>query len=266
MPGKPPARANPVASALIALGRRTPLGRGDARKVLTALVERLQTGPFRTDYRGIPFELHLDNVTERKALFGSYNDEELAFLAANLQRPDAVFVDIGANSGFYTQIVAATTPARILAVEPNPVMLARIENNLALLSAGAGARVTIERAAIGADMDKADLSLARSFGNAHPDSNTSGISEQIVVVPLTDALERARIGRIDALKIDIAGAEDRALVPFFETAPQQLWPAVIVIEYTSASHWRTDILARMHALGYAEVERTRANVMLRRVV
>ena len=43
-------------------------------------------------------------------------------------------------------------------------------------------------------------------------------------------VERAGIDRIDALKTDIEGFEDRALLPFFATAPRALWPKRIYME------------------------------------
>ena len=42
--------------------------------------------------------------------------------------------------------------------------------------------------------------------------------------PLTAILDLAGISAIDALKIDIEGAEDLALAPFLREAPSQLLP------------------------------------------
>ncbi len=36
--------------------------------------------------------------------------------------------------------------------------------------------------------------------------------------------------RIDAMKMDIEGFEDRVLPPFFETAPRSLWPRLLILE------------------------------------
>ena len=69
---------------------------------------------------------------------------------------------------------------------------------------------------------------------------------------------------IDALKIDVEGAEDRVLMPFFRDAPPSLWPRLIVIEDSSAE-WSTDLFALLDAKGYAVSSRSKQNVMLRRV-
>ena len=37
--------------------------------------------------------------------------------------------------------------------------------------------------------------------------------------------------KIDAIKLDIEGAEDLVLDPFLSTAPRALWPRLIVMEF-----------------------------------
>jgi hypothetical protein len=49
---------------------------------------------------------------------------------------------------------------------------------------------------------------------------------------LVDTLAQEQVQTIDALKIDVEGAEDSILMPFFLTAPHSLWPGFIVIEDT----------------------------------
>jgi hypothetical protein len=68
---------------------------------------------------------------------------------------------------------------------------------------------------------------------------------------------------IDALKIDVEGAEDKVLVPFFRDAPSSLWPRLVVIEDSSAE-WSTDLFALLKEKGYAVSSRSKQNVMLRR--
>jgi hypothetical protein len=42
--------------------------------------------------------------------------------------------------------------------------------------------------------------------------------------PLAHIIAAAGVNRIDTMKIDIEGFEDRALMPFIATAPRSLWP------------------------------------------
>ena len=78
-------------------------------------------------------------------------------------------------------------------------------------------------------------------------------------------LGEAGADRVDTLKIDVEGFEDRVLTGFFKEAPQSLWPRAVVIEHLSRNEWLQDCIADMRARGYAETGRTRSNTMLVRV-
>jgi hypothetical protein len=80
---------------------------------------------------------------------------------------------------------------------------------------------------------------------------------------LESVLNEAGFERVDALKIDIEGAEDTVLVPFFANAPARLWPALILLE-TSSDRWKSDCVALCMEHGYKETHRTRLNVILER--
>src|SRR6202042_1568929 len=89
---------------------------------------------------------------------------------------------------------------------------------------------------------------------------TGAATASAITVPalqLKRILEEAGVTRVDALKIDIEGFEDRALMPFFRDAPQTLWPRAVVIEHLSCDEWREDCIADMRARGYVDAGRTR---------
>ena len=77
-------------------------------------------------------------------------------------------------------------------------------------------------------------------------------------------LEEAGVTKVDALKIDVEGFEDRVLTGFFAEAPQSLWPRAVVIEHLSKNEWLKDCIADMRARGYVERGRTRSNTLLLR--
>jgi FkbM family methyltransferase len=246
-------------NALVLGGRHTPLGRGKTRRLLLSLAERLTTGPIRTTYRGAPIILHLDNTTERKALFHAYDRREMEFLRGYLTDAASVFVDIGANSGLYTQWLSTQMQpsARIIAIEPNTILCSRIRQNLALLARKP--QVRIECCAVGDGEHSGLLDLSHGLGCA---SLVSGRGVEVKVRPLLSILEDAGCERVSALKIDIEGYEDRAIVPFFQSAPREMWPGAIVIEFVHTQDWRQDALALLRQCGYREIGRTRANMLL----
>ena len=76
--------------------------------------------------------------------------------------------------------------------------------------------------------------------------------------PLLVTLTALEISRIDALKIDIEGAEDLALCPFLADADATLLPRRIVLE-NSDTLWKRDLRGALAARGYTLLLRTRLN-------
>jgi FkbM family methyltransferase len=258
-----------VVRSLLVVARHTPLGRGGLRRTLTAFIASAHKAPLDTTFQGVPIRLRMDNTTERKALFGRYDLRELQFIAQFVQRPGSVFIDIGANSGLYTVYVSSRigTGSKIIAIEPNPKMIERLEHNLSMSESGRIARrveVSIERTAVGARNEAAFLDVPNGYGTAHLIANDSQSAIKVSVQPLLDIVRRHRLQKIDALKIDIEGHEDRALLPFFAAAPTSLHPRAMVMEFNHGHAWQADLIGRCEGLGYRTVAKTRGNILLAR--
>ena len=256
-----------IAVMLVNIGQRTILGRGKSKKLLVKLMRMMRVNNIVTLYKGVPYEFNLDNTTEAQAIFGRYNEIELSFLVRSMPK-DGVFIDIGANSGLYTQYLTAKSPSpsTIVAIEPNPKMIVRLKRNLELLkekNIGLDNVVIIEMCAAGKTVGTTNLGLESGFGMAHiiPDPTKNSI--EVPMMPLMQIVERHGIRSIDCLKIDIEGYEDVVLVEFFSNAPTTIYPKSIVIEYTSQTEWHTNILSILERLGYQEIGRTRSNCLLR---
>ena len=121
-------------------------------------------------------------------------------------------------SGVYSLFVAglAGRKARILAVEPQPEIYRRLAFNVAANDLGT---IRTLQCAV-ADRD-GTLDLFIDRGN-RGQSSIAMVTGEKVSVPcrtLESVLIEAGFDRVDALKIDIEGAEDTVLVPFFATAP-----------------------------------------------
>jgi FkbM family methyltransferase len=253
--------------ALLAIARHTPLGRGKLRRGLTKIVERCHQGPIDTTFRGVPIRINMDNTTERKALFGTYDIKELDFISAAVSNAESVFIDIGANSGLYTLYIAAHmgSGSQIIAIEPNSAMCERIEHNVDLSKEQRRSRnvqVFIEQCAVGSQEGQAFLDLKDGFGQAQLSQSHSIKSLRVPVRTLMDIAQAHKIKKVDALKIDIEGYEDRVLEPFFRVADRSLFPKAIVIEHTHRGRWATDAIALCEAIGYRRHGRTRGNLLL----
>ena len=80
----------------------------------------------------------------------------------------------------------------------------------------------------------------------------AGNAIRVPSLRLQRILDEAGASRVDALKIDVEGYEDRVLTGFFREAPTSLWPGAVVIEHLSRNEWLADCITDMRARGYAE--------------
>ena len=252
-------------AAIIDLAHRSRLKRGAFRPWLSRLVHLLRAGPVDVAYQGASFRFyHQASATERGALFNpDYNIEELDFLRQHVPVIGGVFVDVGANVGTYALALARHVgPAgKVIAIEPHPVTHARLAFNNA-----ASGYTQVKLVAAAAAATDGELMIETDGDNLGASHIVTGdVSSKAIKVPslrLQRMIEDAGVTRVDALKIDIEGFEDRALIPFFKDAPRTLWPRAVVIEHLSANEWLEDCIADMRARGYVETGKTRSNTLL----
>jgi FkbM family methyltransferase len=257
---------NAAQAAIISLAQRSGLKRGAFRPMLSRLIDLLRAGPLDVAYQGASFRFyHQASATERGALLNpDYNIEELNFLRKHAPK-GGVFVDVGANVGTYAMPMARHVgeTGTVIAIEPHPVTHARLAFNE---SASRFTQVRLVAAACGAS--DGELMIETDGDNLGASHIVTGeASAKAIKVPslrLQRILEEAGVSHVDALKIDIEGYEDRALIPFFKDAPPSLWPGAIVIEHLSKNEWLADCITDMASRGYAEAGRTRSNTLLSR--
>jgi len=255
-------------AALISLCAESPLSpvlrRGAFRKRIARLVTALREGPIDLERDGLRYRLNpADNAAEVGVLLDpAYQDKSLAFVCGNLAA-GGVFVDLGANIGQFTLHGAKTVgpTGRVIAVEPTSSPLARLTANVTL--SGFDDRVTIVPVACGDaegtvrfTIDEIDTALSKA---------DDGGSAELPMQTLHTIARQAGLDRIDVLKIDIEGMEDRALSAFFLHAPATLWPRAICLEDEQADFWLDDIRPVLEGLGYRTLaERTKGNAFLLR--
>ncbi len=253
-------------AAIIALAHRSRLKRGAFRPMLSRLVNLLRAGPVDARYQGASFRFyHQASATERGALFNpDYNLEELDFLRAHTP-VGGVFVDVGANVGTYALVLARHVgpSGKVIAIEPHPVTHARLAFNRA--ASGFTQVIPVAAAAGPSDSELMIETDGDNLGASHIVSGEH--TDHAIRVPslrLQRILGDAGVTKVDALKIDVEGFEDRVLTGFFRQAPPSLWPRALVIEHLSRNEWQDDCIADMVARGYAENGKTRSNTLLLR--
>ena len=166
---------------------------------------------------GTTFATHFDNDLSM-ALFvgGTYEPNEFAFLDG-IVRPGMTVVDGGANEGIYSLFLASKVGAtgRVVAVEPSPRELTRLRANLA---ANNLQKVSVVAAALAERSGEVVLKIAEA---GHAGQNTlgefiyEGISssgtETLSSVTLDELASMRELANIDVIKLDVEGAELRAL-------------------------------------------------------
>ena len=240
------------------------------RKAIRKHFARRLAGPFDVTAGGIAFRAYpAENRDDRMLVgHGELPEAEEHALIAPFLKPGMVFVDIGANVGTYALYVAtkAGPSARVIAFEPHPRTFAKLAYNLDANGAG---NVVAHNLAIAAETGTMDLFSdgGGNIGHASLLREGAGAVRSTQAVPvsaLATVLSDAGIERIDLLKIDVEGFEDRALLPLFDQAPVPLWPKAIQIETVLSTLWRRDCLTELADRGYLRAGETAENVLLTR--
>ncbi|SDU46924.1 FkbM family methyltransferase [Stappia sp. ES.058] len=240
------------------------------RKRLRAFVARHYRGPYDREAEGLRFRLYPGaNYDDRKIMArGRLPERDEHGLLSDCLRPGAVFVDIGANVGSYS-LDAARRGARVLAIEADSETAAKLAFNLAANSLG---DVEVENVAVGARDEVLDLWSEPSncgFATLVSDLTTGEWagdwkSRPVQVRPLADILVDHRIARVDVLKIDVEGFEDRALLPYVNRLEDDDLPGAILLETNCRDHWQHDCIAELQARGYRAAGATKDNTIFRR--
>ena len=206
-----------------------------------------------------------ENLSDKRLLCTPWmlDGRERSFLVGALP-PDAVVIDVGANIGGYALLLAHARPdIRILMVEPDPAMVARLRCNMALNAMQGRCRVL--SVAITGGPGEVVLDIDRvNRGRSHISDGIPG-HEQVRVPGITLAmlLDEGNIPCPDLIKLDMEGHEPVALESLFRDCPPRRWPRFLQIEqYRDLADNAAVRLAQDH--GYRIALRSRMNLILHR--
>jgi FkbM family methyltransferase len=174
-------------------------------------------GRFEVDIDGLRLTgevgLHMRYVEELRA---GGREEQLTALFKEAARPGATVLDVGAHLGFMTlQAARAVGPeGHVFAAEPNPETLGLLRHNIS--ANGFADRVTV-----------LPLALSDSEGEVEFHVAPAGDGSSLFAQDYTDRSTRVRAttadtvlaaaGPLSAVKIDVEGAEPRALAGMRQT-------------------------------------------------
>lgn len=242
------------------LGKRLALWMRHFRKKKVPAVVDLETLGFR-------LRLHpLDNFCENRLLFMPqfYDVQEMRFLQETVV-PGFNFVDIGANVGIYTLFAYrfAQGKGRFLAVEAEPENFRRLQQNCRLNGLTNCLLVNL------AVSDQAGV-LSFTVNTRNRGENSLRLTQpdgsqfqkiEVQAETLLKLLVKHGFARVDVLKMDIEGHEERVLETFLAEAPQILWPRFLIVE-SPKKHPREKLLHQLAAKGFKVFRQTETNAIL----
>lgn len=155
-----------------------------------------------------------DHVQSRIYFFGAYEPIEVHLLSTLLE-PDAIFLDIGANVGFYSLMLSQFVPrGKVYAFEPVAANFSTLERNINANQLGN--RIQVVRKGLWNLSTTLEFSLPDDEHN-NLGSFSAGRSElkknkvNCEVITLDSFVDSEKLSRLDVMKMDIEGAEFFAL-------------------------------------------------------
>lgn len=204
-------------------------------RILKPLHRALGLGGGVVDVLGFLMELDPNECVDGILWFSPnrYDQKEINFLFKNLS-PNGVFVDVGSNIGFWSLRVARVFhESTIISIEANPNTFKILSKNVKL-----NRFFNIIPVNVGVSDEVGELPLyLHDKNNRGGDSFASHAfarkcSVIVPVKPLYDVITELNLEKIDFMKIDIEGFEEKVLHQFFRTAPKKIWPKFICAEIT----------------------------------
>lgn len=204
--------------------------------LLRLVNDRLRRYPRRFELAETDVGLFVDGNTsdliERYLyVFGTWEPSLSAFLRSEL-RPGDVFLDIGANVGYFTLLAAraVSNAGRVFAVEALPATAEKLQRNI---NANGLANAAV-LANIASD-EEGEVEMYRAPATNVGKSGTTRVPDGVSVgrVPMivaSDAVPRALWPRVRAIKVDVEGHELRVIRGLQPLMDQMRPGASVVVE------------------------------------
>ncbi len=186
--------------------------------------------------------IHLDvqSWVERKIMCKGYYEPWVSDFIKRSLKPGQVAIDIGANIGCHTLVMANCVGenGRVLAFEPNPKMLVRLDSNIRL---NGFTQVETFAMALGEQTGRGSIFIPpesdhnQGVASMHR-SNLGGRGEEVLteVQSLDDVVGLQKLHRIDLIKMDVEGHEWQVLLGAKQTLKR--FKPILLFEF-SKQQW-----------------------------
>jgi len=215
-------------------------------------------------YNGKIFCLYpLLNSTDSKMIVSSrvIDGRELGYLKNMEKHENSVFLDIGANVGYYSISASNFGFKKIYSFEPVPKTINKLKFNIELNNLEN--IIEIVPNALGHKKElKVIYEDKDNFGNSSFfEGNKNNNIVSIEVINLYEFVIEKNIRNIEAIKIDVEGYEDQALKDFINKSKEEELPKLIIIEHANSSKWKIDLFSLFQDRDYKIISKTRGNTI-----
>lgn len=164
-------------------------------------------------HNGLELYVNLDDYNGRAAFFAGDVDRKLTWLCRRIVRRGDTVVDIGANIGIVTVLLADLVgpPGAVWSIEPNPTLVRHLRMSLAR---NGMSNVTVLEMAAGTSCTSMSLRVPLGHsgrGSLVREAQWIGYEEVSVSLAPLDAIISEKVSNIRLLKIDVEGYESEVL-------------------------------------------------------
>ncbi|MES2284321.1 MAG: FkbM family methyltransferase [Bacteroidota bacterium] len=210
---------------------------------------------------GEKFRIRNIDLLGLELINGESFEENTKDLIMNTVKKGMVVLDIGANIGYYTVKMASIVgdEGKVLAFEPNPLMVKELKNNIELNNLKNVQIHEIALSNISGSLTFYNPSKGKEAHGSLKQNNTFDFDDtrEVRAERLDDVLKNAGIQKVDFIKIDVEGAEYEVLAGakellFSENKPVIIFESAENLCY-AFEHKVFDILKLVSDYGY-EIE------------
>ncbi len=153
-----------------------------------------------------------EHIQQQLFWYGCY-EKELGDLLKKMLRANDVFIDIGANIGYFSLLSANISPSvKVISFEPVKALFEKLNENISIND---NKNILTINAAIGEVNEQRELFLSDTdnlgMSSFQQPENYSGRKEKVQVMVFDDWFKTSGLTKIDLIKLDIEGSELAAL-------------------------------------------------------
>lgn len=166
---------------------------------------------------------------QQQLFWYGYYERELGILMKKIVRTNDVFLDIGANIGYFSLLVAAGWPSsKVFSFEPVNKLFQQLNKNISI---NHFSNITPVNAAVGQINEEKEIFLSApgnmGMSSFQQPENYSGKKEKVKVMAIDHWFKTSGLTNIDLIKLDVEGSELAALKGMNEVLQKQR-PALVI--------------------------------------